>query len=296
MGDWMTRRPSDVLLLVVNVVIVVVGVAVVWSKLRDHAGVTEPETPVLGAGTLPLPHREGVRGETGLSGTDLVDDTSREQRTRPAAADDAEPPRVTSDTPEAPETSPAAPPVRDELPPPPAATAAPREEQATEAPPAPAPSAPADARSVRSTAEAVDRIAADLEAIFAIRGSYPSSSIPFGANRGVEALHAELAKLRMTAGLRVGDTDGDARLEILDAWGRPLLYFSPDDYEATQRWAPGDAGSVELTACRIGSGGTYQAAGSFQLWSVGPDGASEGGCGDDVTSWTVRDASRRDAR
>jgi hypothetical protein len=141
-----------------------------------------------------------------------------------------------------------------------------------------------------ATEAAVDRLGVDVEVLHAIRGAYPTSAVPaYGAHRGIEALHVALAKVGRVGGLRLGDTDDDGRLEILDAWGRPLVYFSPDDYGSVQRWAPGDGASVEVAARRDPATSTHLARGSYQLWSAGPDGRVGRTAGDDVTSWVTPD-------
>jgi hypothetical protein len=287
------RRPWDVLLLVANVLIVIVGVAIVWTKMRERAGLGERETPPLDTNVVPTAPRpgapdpsveapgEGVPGSSGTETRDAAEDES-------ATASATEPDPVPGDAEEAavvahePDDVPVDRPSRlrgqvDDVPPVPARLD-------------PPPPQPRDSLHALAGTEAlIDRIGVDVELLHAIRGAYPSSSAAFGANGGIKALHAALAKVGKTVSLRLGDTDDDGRMEILDAWGRPLVYFSLDDYDSAQRWVPGDAAAVDLVACRATTTHTHEASASYQLWSVGPDGRPGGGRGDDVTSWVRRD-------
>ncbi len=142
---------------------------------------------------------------------------------------------------------------------------------------------------IAKTADAVGRLGVHLDTLRAVRGSYPSSNAAdFGRNRGVEALSAALKKSGRDVelfGLAIGDTDADGRSELLDPWGRPLVYFSPDDYATSQQWGKdgGDAGASKNPAT-----GEFAARMRFQLWSAGPNGLNENGGGDDIVSWEIR--------
>ena len=145
---------------------------------------------------------------------------------------------------------------------------------------------------MESTRDALARLGVQAEVLRSVQGAYPSSAQPdFGANRGVEALVLALEQAgRLEPGLlETGDTDGDGRCELLDPWGRPLVYFSNDDYPTSQGWGA-DPESSTPAAALIGDDGrrVWHAAARFQLWSLGPDGENDLGQGDDVTSWLLR--------
>ncbi len=154
-------------------------------------------------------------------------------------------------------------------------------------PPAP-PNAATRAR-IAETQKRIGDVGVQLEVLRNKAGAYATSSRDFGAHRGIEALYVALVTADRGDGLDVGDADGDGRLELLDAWGRPLVYFSNDDYGTEQAWSSGAARSASLTSARSRTRGVYHARGRFQLWSAGPNGRNEGGSGDDITSWILRD-------
>lgn len=54
--------------------------------------------------------------------------------------------------------------------------------------------------------------------------------------------------------------------EVLDPWGRPLVYVNNTDRSAPKEWTP-----VRKS--------------SFDLYSFGPDGKDDKGKGDDLTNW-----------
>jgi hypothetical protein len=138
---------------------------------------------------------------------------------------------------------------------------------------------------MKGTSDEIDEIGVQLDVLRAVRGAYPTSAIAANdRNRGVEALLQALHDSGRDAGLtlEIGDTDGDGKQEILDAWGRPLVYFSPDDYESTQGWN----GEGDATASKAPDG-QRSAKMRFQLWSAGPNGKNDNGGGDDVCSWEI---------
>ncbi len=144
------------------------------------------------------------------------------------------------------------------------------------------------ARGVEQARRAIAALCVEAELFAARRGGYPSSAAPFGANRGIEALHAGLASLGRTHVAPAADTDGDGRDEYLDPWGRPYVYVVAEDYARSQTWGSG-ATATEVRAARAAGDGPWRAAAGFQIWSAGPDGRNDGGGGDDVTSWVVGD-------
>ncbi len=154
-----------------------------------------------------------------------------------------------------------------------------------------APGAPADAPTramVEATRLALVRIAERVEALRGAAGAYPTSNVPAnGRNRGIEALVAALraaGRLDDLGVLRLGDTDGDGREELVDPWGSPLVYFSADDYGTSQEW--GAEGGGAATARRAGAQG-FAEAGRFQLFSAGP--SRRLGRADAVLSWKPRE-------
>ncbi len=154
---------------------------------------------------------------------------------------------------------------------------------------------------VASTERTIDAVGVQLEVLRAIKGSYPSSvakarELQGGAHRGNEAVVSALrAAGRFPKGLDTVDSDGDGRAEIVDAWGRALVYFSADDYGSSQSLGQSsgrsETGKAELTAStpRSAMTGTFHAAARFQMWSLGPDGLNDGGLGDDVRSWLIHE-------
>lgn len=268
-GAHAPRRTRDVVLLVLNVTIFVLAIGLVWAKLRDRAGLDGTPPPL---DTPPPPAARGAESPPPTPHA-TAGDPSPEAGTVVApggegpGADDTQPP-------------PPEPRLRGQVDaevrgPHPGLEAARRREEL---------------HAVAATEAAIDRVGVDVEVLRAIRGAYPSSAAPYGTNRGIEALHAALAKVGKTSGLRIGDTDEDGRLEILDAWGRPLVWFSPEDYASVQRWAPGDGAARDVEARRSAASGAFLAAGTYQLWSAGPDGSpGSDDDGDDVTSWVSRD-------
>ena len=309
------RRGRDVLLLALNLTLLVAGVLLVASRtgVLDLYGPDAAPPPLVTADPLPIAPRARVRSvpAPGAVPAGLLP-RSRQRATGPrdpastGEGDGAAPPAPATDRAET-VPAPAAGPPDVARGTPVAARAAWLDASAPTpdpsrlrgrgddrphdaAPPALPPTRPREAvQALAATEAAIDRIGVEIEVLHAIRGAYPSSAGDYGANRGVESLHAALAKLGKTAGLRVGDTDDDGRLEILDAWGRPLVYFSPDDYDSVQRWAPGDGDPLDVAPRRSRDSRTVRAASTYQLWSSGPDGAFGDGPGDDVTSWVSRD-------
>jgi len=154
------------------------------------------------------------------------------------------------------------------------------------------PSAPLDdetRKRITGTQRRIGEVGKLLEVLSNKVGGYPTSARAFGDHRGIEALHVALVTHDRGDGLNVGDADGDGRLEILDDWGRPLVYFSNDDYGTYQTWTSGGARWTLLTSAHSRFRDVPHAAARFQLWSAGPNGRNELGSGDDITSWVLRD-------
>ncbi|MGE3171079.1 MAG: type II secretion system protein [Planctomycetota bacterium] len=124
-----------------------------------------------------------------------------------------------------------------------------------------------------------------------------------GVNTGIESLVAFLSQ-SVAAGadlseFPLGNTDGDKddkplpvlnrsdRLEVLDAWGMPLVYFSKTTetlgFEKPQTVATPEGGRVTVKAMRNSEGRPVGT--KFQLLSAGQDG--EFGTDDDL-SWPER--------
>ena len=77
----------------------------------------------------------------------------------------------------------------------------------------------------------------------------------------------------------------DRLLEYLDLWGSPYVYINSKDYGKKFKYQSPDGTVFEAEARKNPTTGTYCAPSSFQLWSVGPDGISQNGEGDDIASW-----------
>lgn len=155
----------------------------------------------------------------------------------------------------------------------------------------------------------------------AVRGAFPSSKgDERDTNRGIESLArwlgvtGRLESSRLESwGFATGDTDGDGKLELVDAWGNPLIYFSHDDYgsrqdvsrvKADERDPSGtifahqragwidQEGRVRLPYSEESNqyfdDGRWQAEQRYQLWSCGPNGVDDGGSYDDASSWGLR--------
>jgi len=154
----------------------------------------------------------------------------------------------------------------------------------------PASADPETRERVAETQLRIARVRVHLEALFNKSGVYPTSArAQLDRHRGIEALYVALATHDRGDGAELGDADGDGRLELLDAWGRPFVYFSHDDYGTEQTWTSGRAQSVTLTSARCRAHAADHAGDRYQLWSAGPNGRNESGSGDDVTSWIPHD-------
>ena len=81
---------------------------------------------------------------------------------------------------------------------------------------------------------------------------------------------------------------GDTQLrEVLDGWGRPLVYFHNRDYARPGPFAKVTTGeSVEICApAKSPQTGAYHNPMSYQIWSFGADGKNQNGEEDDVGGW-----------
>jgi prepilin-type N-terminal cleavage/methylation domain-containing protein len=80
-----------------------------------------------------------------------------------------------------------------------------------------------------------------------------------------------------------------ALLEVKDAWDNPLVYFLEGDYASAEKDPPvylnKDGEAVNPKPYRSASGGFAQ-PGSYQLYSMGPDGQPN--TGDDRLAWEAR--------
>lgn len=76
------------------------------------------------------------------------------------------------------------------------------------------------------------------------------------------------------------------KVEVIDAWGTPLAYFSSQSggYERAQRIVDQDGVEVKARAVKNPRTGKYHAPGKYQIISAGPDGVfgenDEGKCDD----------------
>ncbi|MEZ5962741.1 MAG: prepilin-type N-terminal cleavage/methylation domain-containing protein [Planctomycetota bacterium] len=134
------------------------------------------------------------------------------------------------------------------------------------------------------------------------RGYYPPDNFQCPAAPEVKAKGAEgetnagiesaLIYLHQRAeGLQVFDdkedwlanTDGDsngveipllhrsAKVEVLDAWGTPLVYFTSQGYGKTQRVKLESGDTLDVTAWKNPNSNSYLAPRTFQIISAGPD-------------------------
>jgi prepilin-type N-terminal cleavage/methylation domain-containing protein len=74
-------------------------------------------------------------------------------------------------------------------------------------------------------------------------------------------------------------------LEYVDLWGYPYVYIHSRDYGKKFKYQLEDGTTFEAEARKNPATGTYFAATTFQLWSIGPDGINQNGEGDDIVSW-----------
>ena len=142
-----------------------------------------------------------------------------------------------------------------------------------------APSSVAADAARNSAGAAIAALRVRLEVIKTETGFYPTSrGGADDAHRGIEAFCAALPTAQR-ARWKTGDADGDGRLELLDPWGRPYVYWSADDYPSQQELLVGQkASALRQASPRVG----YVASRRFQLFSLGPNGRCDGGAGDDV--------------
>jgi len=73
--------------------------------------------------------------------------------------------------------------------------------------------------------------------------------------------------------------------EYVDLWGAPYVYIHCRDYGKKLKYQLEDGTTFEAEARKNPTTGTYYAATTYQLWSLGPDGVNQNGDGDDVVSW-----------
>lgn len=78
---------------------------------------------------------------------------------------------------------------------------------------------------------------------------------------------------------------GNRLLEYTDFWGNPYVYIHSANYGEKQQYQDGQGRIFEVEAARNPRTGGYAAPGSYQLWSLGPDGENQNGAGDDICSW-----------
>jgi prepilin-type N-terminal cleavage/methylation domain-containing protein len=128
-----------------------------------------------------------------------------------------------------------------------------------------------------------------------------------GKNVGIETIYVcfrlpgiTVAPSGLDAEGAIGNTDGDTAssvigklqktdlFEYLDAWGNPFVYFSASDYkDATkvEQYVLGNGQEVKVAPLTNEKSGEFQRLGSFQLFSLGPDGKP--GTDDDVAYGTM---------
>lgn len=171
---------------------------------------------------------------------------------------------------------------------------------------------------VRSEETHVRTLVSMIEAFANELRDYPPSSLrELGvkantANEGIESLLAHL-ETRRNNGPFIGDLDLDRRqntdgdllgakdlalvrkkldwkragaelFEYSDHWGNPYVYIHNRDYGKTVEVQTAEGQLLRVQAAKDPAGG-YAAPTSFQLRSLGPDGADQNGDGDDICSW-----------
>lgn len=98
---------------------------------------------------------------------------------------------------------------------------------------------------------------------------------------------AQLANVDQdTASVPLNRTGHRDLMELVDAWGNPLVYFHHDDYRRCAKmgatYLTGDGSSVSPRPYTTASG-EFVNPDSFQLYSMGPD--SKPNTTDDIVSW-----------
>ena len=123
-----------------------------------------------------------------------------------------------------------------------------------------------------------------------------------GKNVGIETIYVCLRLPGITVPLSgfdaegsIGNTDDDQAstvignlkktdlFEYLDAWGNPFVYFSSTDYKdasKVEQYVLGNGQEVKVAPLTNAKTGEFKQLGSFQLFSLGPDGKP--GTEDDV--------------
>lgn len=166
---------------------------------------------------------------------------------------------------------------------------------------------------VEMTRTRIARLVSGIEAVHATYGQYPPTQLeqirrrlganapvvgqaPNDRNEGSESAWRVMAHTNPALAGAVqldslGNTDRDAidgrpLSEMRDAWGHPLVYVEARDYHSAARYTNG-AGRVDLVRAWRTERGQYAMPRSFQVFSVGPNGAP--GTADDIKHWS-RDA------
>ena len=130
-------------------------------------------------------------------------------------------------------------------------------------------------------------------------GDYPPSSPRRSKDKGVNDGIESLVKCLMTTekngpylqfnDKQLYDSDSDGAFEVIDGWGRPLIYLHNKDYAKGQKVSILDenltAKTVDVKGTKSDKTTQYYSLSSFQIWSCGLDGLSNGGKDDDVNSW-----------
>ncbi|MHC4469395.1 MAG: hypothetical protein ACYTDY_06445 [Planctomycetota bacterium] len=162
-----------------------------------------------------------------------------------------------------------------------------------EDPPPPEPQDPESDESakIRQTRRLLKVLALACEIYRFRHAEFPPSSVAGGdeVNAGAEALlaHLDAAGLLRECDPR-GDTDADERMEIVDAWGNPLIYFRGNGCTETRTYRiAGRDQSATPPGPRPGK--ARHPLDFVRIWSAGLDGENEDGAGDDVTSWRAKE-------
>ncbi len=84
---------------------------------------------------------------------------------------------------------------------------------------------------------------------------------------------------------KIGDTDDDGKLEFLDSWGNPLVYFDSRNYSKTCEYVTRN--NIKFTAQPQKDPRTnrYYRYGKFMIWSIGRYERNANGLEDNVSNF-----------
>ena len=150
-----------------------------------------------------------------------------------------------------------------------------------------------------ATKTLIEQIKTALENYSNDFGDYPPSSPRAKKDRGVNDGIESLVKCLMTtekngpylqfSDKKLYDSDSDGVFEVVDDWGRPLVYLHNKEYAKGQKITILDEDfvgtKVDAKGAKSDKTNQYQSLSSFQIWSCGLDGKNSDGKDDDINSW-----------